>query len=122
MLGLLGAVAFYLVFPRGLLEDYVYPRASPEIWYQVAAVCAAAVLMTGIYAVASPAARAWRVAAGVGALLGLLAAAPAQLALLAVVRSNPWRNLAIVVWTAGSWALAGLTISWLLRGGSTQEH
>jgi hypothetical protein len=110
----LGGIAFYLVFPADLLEDFVYPRRPPSIWYQIAAIISAALLMTAAYVVARPAHRGRRVAAGFGALLGILASGPAQLALAAVVRSNPWRNVAIVCWTTASWCVAGTTISWFL--------
>jgi ABC-type Fe3+-siderophore transport system permease subunit len=110
----LGGVAFYLVFPNDLLEDFVYPRRPPSIWYQIAAIISAAVFMTAVYVVARPANRRPRVAAGFGALLGVLASAPAQLALAAVVRSNPWRNVAIICWTTASWCVAGAAISWML--------
>ena len=110
----LGGVAFYLVFPGDLLEDFVYPRRPPSIWYQIAAIVSAALFMTAVYVVAPTANRRPRVAAGFGALLGLLASGPAQLALAAVVRSDPWRNVAIICWTTASWCAAGATISWVL--------
>jgi hypothetical protein len=110
----LGGLAFYLVFPNDLLENFVYPRRPPSIWYQIAAVASAALFMTAVYVVARPANRRPRIAAAFGALLGLLASGPAQLALAAVVRSNPWRNLVIICWTTATWCAAGATISWFL--------
>lgn len=115
MLALLGGLGFYLVFPSSLLEDYVYPRTTPSLPYQVAAVFAAALFMTAIFVVAPPRRSHWRGAATLGSLLGLLASGPAQLALLAVVRSDPWRNLAIILWTTASWSVAGVAISRVLN-------
>ncbi len=110
----LGALAFYLVFPEDLLENYVFPRQPPSPWYQIAAVLSAALFMTAIYVVSGPAQRRPRAATTLGALLGMLASGPAQLALFAMVRSNPWRNLAIICWTTASWAAAGATINRVL--------
>jgi hypothetical protein len=115
VLAVLGGLAFYLVFPSSLLEDYVYPRAIPSVPYQAAAVVAAGLFMTAIYVVAPPTRARWRGAATLGLLLGLLVSGPAQLALLAVVRSDPWRNVAIILWTTGSWGAAGVAISWVLN-------
>jgi hypothetical protein len=115
VLAVLGGLAFYLVFPSGLLEDYVYPRPIPSVPYQIAAVVAAALFMTAIFMIAPPRRAHWRGAATLGVLLGLLASGPAQLALLAVVRSDPWRNVAIILWTAGTWGIAGLAIHWALN-------
>lgn len=113
----LDAVLWHIAFPDGLLENYVYPRPTPMVNFEVAAVVATGVLLVTVLALTAPNARGWR-AATLGGLLGLLTSAPAQLLLFATVRSNPQRDAIRVLWTVGSWAIAGAVIGWFLNRGS----
>jgi hypothetical protein len=110
----LNAVLWHLVFPGELLENYVYPRPSPMLGYELAAIIVTALLLVTVYAVCAPAARGWP-AAALGGLLGLLASAPAQLLVFAVVESDPRRDVIHVLWTVLSWAIAGSAIGWFLN-------
>jgi len=110
----LDAVLWFLVFPTGLLEDYVYLRPAPLLGYELAALVATALLLVAVYAAAAPRARGWP-AALLGGLLGLLASGPAHLMLFAVVRSNPWYDITRVLWTVASWGVAGATVGWFLN-------
>ncbi len=110
----LDALLWHVVFPGDLLENYVYLRSSPLIDYELVAIVVTALLLVTVYTVAAPAVRT-RSAAALGGLLGLLASAPAQLLLFALVESDPRRDIIRVLWTTVSWAIAGAAISWFLN-------
>ena len=110
----LNAVLWDLVFPDGLLENYIFPRPSPMVGYELAGIIVTALLLVAVYTASARAMQGWR-AAAFGGLLGLLASLPAQLLNFAVVRSDPRREIFRVLWTVASWAITGAAVSWFLN-------
>jgi hypothetical protein len=121
LLAALNGVAFYVAFPTGLLESYVYPRAAPLAEYAAMSVVAAALLLTTLYAL-TPIVRPWPMGALLGALVGALASAPERLAVYAVVRGNPWHECIVVAWTTASWAVVGWAISRSFSRSTSNVH
>jgi hypothetical protein len=102
---LLNMFVFRLIFPGGVASKFANARPTPVVALHLAALLATAVLLTALCAVPRLA-ESSLVAAGIGAIAGLLAALPSTLHTSAMARVSVSGEVAAVLWTTLSWALA----------------
>lgn len=115
LLLLLNMFVFSLIFPDGVASKFANARPMPLIKLHLAAFLATAALLTTLCAVARVAGSSLA-AAGIGALAGLLAALPSTLHTNAMAHVPISGEVAAVLWTTISWAMAAtvahVTYSW----------
>jgi len=102
---LLNMFVFPLIFPGGVASKFANTRSTPLVALHLAAFLVTAVLLTAVCAVPR-----WAgsrlVAAGIGAMVGLLAALPSALHTSAMARLSITGEVSAVLWTTITWALA----------------
>jgi Zn-dependent protease with chaperone function len=105
LLVLLNMFVFPLIFPGGVASKFANARPTPLITLHLAAFLATAVLLT-VLCTGARLAKSSLAAAGIGALAGLLAALPSTLHTNAMAHVPVSGEVAAVLWTTVSWALA----------------
>jgi hypothetical protein len=119
LLLLLNMFVFPLIFPSGVASKFANARPTPLVALHLAAFLATAALLTALCAVPRIA-ESSLVAAGLGAIAGLLAALPSSLHTVAMTHVPPSAEATAVLWTTISWALAAgvahAAYWWQLKG------
>jgi hypothetical protein len=115
----LNALVFPFVFPEGTPVEYQNARAEPLFLMHALALLATAVLMTLIYAIVYRGAGSWFEGLKMGALLGLMVAFPWSLHRYALVETTYADQIAPIIWTVVTWAVAGAVIGGICRRAET---
>jgi hypothetical protein len=102
---LLNMFVFPLIFPGGVASKFANTRPTPLVALHLAAFLATAVLLTALGAVPRVAGSSLA-AAGIGALAGLLAVLPSALHANAMATLPIAGEIAAILWTTTTWALA----------------